>query len=84
LSEKNAVRLVTVTVDDLLPGAFEKLLPDGLPRNHVDEDGPCFKVLTRICVGYYTKALPQPDKPQQAQATPQRRRPMDARSDAGK
>ncbi|MDP2857523.1 MAG: hypothetical protein Q8P50_06025 [Bacillota bacterium] len=56
LSIRAGVRLVIVTADDLRPGAFEKLLPDALPQNGVDETGPYFRTLARICMRYRERA----------------------------
>jgi DNA-binding MarR family transcriptional regulator len=56
LSEKAGIRLVVVTAEDLRPGLIEKLIPDTLERNHVDENGPYFKTLSRISAAYAAKA----------------------------
>ncbi|MDP2858860.1 MAG: hypothetical protein Q8P50_12910 [Bacillota bacterium] len=56
LSDKAGVKLIIVTAEDLPPDAFDKLLPDDLPLNPVDKDGPYFKALVRICTAYAAKA----------------------------
>jgi hypothetical protein len=56
LSAQANVRLITVVAEDLEHTAFEKLLPDDLPRNRVDKDGPYCKTLARICANYTAKA----------------------------
>ena len=68
LSVKAGVKLVIVTADDLRPGAFEKLLPDVLPQNRVDESGLHFRTLARICMGYRERAA-QSSAMRQAKAT---------------
>jgi hypothetical protein len=56
LSVRAGIRLVVVPADKLRPGEFEKLLPADLPQNVVDEDGPYYKTLARICRAYSDKA----------------------------
>ena len=56
LSMRNNVTLVTVTSEDLVPGAFEKVIPHSLLLNTVSAEGHYFEVLTRICRGYRAKA----------------------------
>ena len=57
LSKENGIELVVVTSKDLRPDKFVKLLPEGLQRNHVDEEGPYAKTLGRIGTHYADKAL---------------------------
>jgi hypothetical protein len=52
LSENAGVRLVVITAEDLLPDAFVKKLPEGLPLNTVDRSGPYFRALVRLSSAY--------------------------------
>lgn len=56
LSKEAGVQLVTVTGQDLAPDIFPKLLPETLPRNWVDTDGPYFRALSRLSKAYAAKA----------------------------
>jgi hypothetical protein len=70
LSSDNGIRLVIVTPAQIVPEEFVKLLPAELPRNHVDEDGPYFKALARLCEAYHASALAGRDQRQAAQRKP--------------
>jgi hypothetical protein len=59
LSDKTGVKLITVTAEDLRPDVLGKLIPDDLPLNPIDEAGPHFKALVRICMAYAAKAARQ-------------------------
>lgn len=56
LSTNAGVKLITVRAEDLLPDAFERLIPVELPLNDVDKDGPYFKALVRACSAYVARA----------------------------
>lgn len=56
LSRRAGVELITITSEGLRPNAFKALLPAHLPRNHVDEDGPYFKAVARLCTAYADRA----------------------------
>jgi hypothetical protein len=70
LSAKAGVKLVVIKAEDLKHGNFDKLLPDGLPRLHVDEDGPYYQTLSRIS-GFYAEKTERMAR-QQRQELPQR------------
>ena len=55
LSEKAQVNLITVMAEDLRPGAFERLLPRNLPQKVIDESGPYYRTLAKICIAYDNK-----------------------------
>ena len=56
LSGRNGVTLVTVTSEDLDPGAFRKVIPQNLLLNQVFTEGCYFTALTRMCGAYRAKA----------------------------
>ncbi len=56
LSHDANVNLVTVEVEDLVPDAFDKLLPADLALNDIDRDGPYFRAFARLCSAYVAKA----------------------------
>jgi hypothetical protein len=56
LCKEAGIRLIIVTAEDLVPEAFKRLLPDVLPRYHVDEKGPYFAALARLSSYYAKKA----------------------------
>jgi hypothetical protein len=56
LSTEANVMLITVRAEDLEHTAFEKLLPDSLPRNRVDKNGPYCRALALLCANYAAAA----------------------------
>ncbi len=55
LSTKAQVNLVVVRAEDLRPGRFARLVPDSLSQRVVDEKGPYYQTLSRMCVAYANK-----------------------------
>jgi len=56
LSRDANVNLVIVEAKDLVPDAFDKLLPVELALNDIDRDGPYFRAFARLCSAYVAKA----------------------------
>jgi len=68
LSDKAGVKLITITAQDLRPDALGRRIPDDLPLNPIDDGGPYFKALARICSAYADKATRPSDAEQPVKA----------------
>ena len=55
LSRKEGVELVVVRAADLEAGRLARLVPAGLPRQHVDQEGPLFETWARLAGRYRGK-----------------------------
>jgi hypothetical protein len=61
LCQEAGIELVTIESEHLLPDRLAALIPATLPRRYVDQSGPLWAVITRVCSAYAAKAA-QHDK----------------------
>lgn len=56
LCQAAGIELVTVEAEHLLPDRMLAIIPERLPRRHLDRGGPLWAVLTRMCAAYAAKS----------------------------